>query len=208
MLGIENYSGFVLACVLLNITPGSDTIYILARSISQGQRAGVFSVLGIVSGCLVHTLGVALGLSILLTQSVWMYSMVKWIGAAYLAFLGIGLLRSKLQLFEALPLDQERSSMRRIYYQGFLTNVLNPKVALFFLSFLPQFVDPKHGNASFSFLALGLTFMCTGTLWCLLLVYGASRVTDSLRKNNKIAFYLQKATGVLFVLMALKLIWR
>ena len=208
MLGIENYGGFILACILLNITPGADTVYILARSISQGRRAGVFSVFGIITGSMMHTLGVALGLSLLLTSSSWMFAAVKFAGAAYLAFLGVELLRSKVQIFEQLPTDQERSSMKKIYYQGFLTNLLNPKVALFFLSFLPQFVNPLHGSASISFLVLGLTFMTTGTIWCVTLAYSASKVSSSLRRNDKIAFYLQKATGLLFILMAVKLVWR
>ena len=205
MFGIENYSGFVLACILLNITPGADTVYILARSISQGRRAGVFSVFGIITGSMVHTLGVALGLSLLITSSAWMFTTVKIIGAAYLAFLGIDMIRSKVQLFELMPLEDERNSMKRIYCQGFLTNLLNPKVALFFLSFLPQFVNPQYGSTPVSFLVLGLTFMTTGTIWCIFLTYSASMVSSSLRKNDRIAFYLQKATGLLFILMAAKL---
>ena len=148
MFGIENYLGFVMAAILLNLTPGSDSMYIITRSISQGSQAGFYSVLGIISGILVHTLLAALGLSIILANSPLAFMIVKYIGASYLCYLGVKMLMSKQQplIAESLQENEKSSSAKtldywQIYKQGVLTNTFNPKVALFFLAFFPQFID-------------------------------------------------------------------
>jgi threonine/homoserine/homoserine lactone efflux protein len=136
MYGIENYVGFVIAGILLNLTPGADTMYILTRSISQGRRAGVYSVLGIGSGCLIHTILAAFGLSIILAKSALAFNIIKYVGVAYLVYLGIKMIMEKNNLFDNKTQQLETTKLVKIYQQGLLTNVLNPKVALFFLSFL------------------------------------------------------------------------
>ena len=161
MFGIENYLGFVLAAILLNLTPGSDSMYIITRSISQGQTAGFYSVLGIISGILVHTLLAALGLSVLLANSPTAFMIVKYIGASYLCYLGVKMLMSKQQPLIGASLQEngKPSSAKtldywQIYKQGMLTNTFNPKVALFFLAFFPQFINPNYANSTLSFLLL------------------------------------------------------
>nr|WP_241878079.1 LysE family translocator [Psychrobacter sp. PraFG1]UNK04502.1 LysE family translocator [Psychrobacter sp. PraFG1] len=152
MFGIENYWGFLAAGLLLNLTPGADSLYIIMRSISQGSKAGVFSALGITSGILVHTLLAALGLSVLLSRHPMAFNMVKYIGALYLCYLGIRLLwpKKRAQVAEQLAEDipsRSRDSVNgwQIYKQGVLTNVFNPKVALFFLAFFRSLSMPTMG---------------------------------------------------------------
>lgn len=195
---------FVLAGIILNITPGSDTIYILSRSIAQGRRAGVFSVLGISSGCGVHTLLAALGLSVVLAQSAVAFLAVKLAGALYLGYLGLTTLVSGNG---ALALEGGADlSAREIYLQGLMTNVLNPKVALFFLSLLPQFVDPSAGYGILPFLILGGTFLTTGTIWCLLLVVFSAAVTAFLRQSEQAARWMNRVCGSIYLLLGLKVL--
>ena len=204
MFGIENYLGFLIGGIILNLTPGSDTIYILTRSISQGKKAGVYSVLGISTGGLSHTLLAAFGLSIILRTSELAFNIVKIIGALYLVYLGIKMLRDKSNLFTNIE-SARRNSLSKIYLQGFLTNLFNPKVALFFLSFLPQFINAGQTKGPIPFLILGITFVTTGTIWCLILAYSSSLMTKTLRENVRLGKYLQKISGVIFLGLGLKI---
>ncbi len=204
MWGIEHYWIFILSSILLNITPGSDTIYILSRSIFQGKKAGIMSVYGIVSGSLVHTLLAGLGLSLILMQSALAFNIVKWIGAAYLIWLGV---RSIMARHEDNPSMQavESQSNRKVYLQGMMTNVLNPKVALFYLAFIPQFVSPEQTYGAIPFILLGLTFSTTGILWCMLLVLFSSKMAQRLQ-SSRISTYMNKITGSIFILLGLNLL--
>ncbi|TKJ92094.1 homoserine lactone transporter [Paenibacillus sp. CFBP13512] len=204
MWGIEHYWIFILSSILLNITPGSDTIYILSRSIFQGKKAGIMSVYGIVSGSLVHTLLAGLGLSLILMQSALAFNIVKWIGAAYLIWLGV---RSIMARHEDKPSMQavESQSNRKVYLQGMMTNVLNPKVALFYLAFIPQFVSPEQTYGAVPFILLGLTFSTTGILWCMLLVLFSSKMAKRLQ-SSRISTYMNKITGSIFILLGLNLL--
>jgi RhtB (resistance to homoserine/threonine) family protein len=204
MFGIHHYELFVLAGLLLNITPGTDTMYIIARSISQGRKAGLYSSLGIAAGTVVHTLLAALGLSYVLAQSVVLFTVIKMIGVAYLIYLGIGMIRSKAS-GSLVPTSLQPVSMRRIFLQGMITNVTNPKVALFFLAFLPQFVDVDV-HSPVPFLVLGMTFITSAAAWSILVVYFASFATMKLRRRPKIGAWLHKATGGVFILLGLNLL--
>ena len=213
MFGIENYLGFVLAAILLNLTPGTDSMYIITRSVSQGQAAGVYSVLGITTGALVHTLFAALGLSVLLANSPTAFMLVKYIGAAYLCYLGFKMLTSKNSnsIANHLSKDQNVTNQKavdgwKIYQQGVLTNVFNPKVALFFLAFFPQFIDASYNYGMLSFLMLGLTFATTGFIWCLCLALLASKFSKKLRENPKIESMMNKISGVVFMGLGIKLL--
>ena len=213
MFGIENYLGFILAAILLNLTPGTDSMYIITRSISQGQTAGFYSVLGITSGILVHTLLAALGLSVLLANSPTAFMIVKYIGAAYLCYLGLKMLLSKnsSSITNRLSKDQDVTSQKavdgwQIYKQGVLTNTFNPKVALFFLAFFPQFIDASYAYGMLSFLMLGLTFATTGFIWCLCLALLASKFSKKLRENPKIESMMNKISGVVFMGLGIKLL--
>jgi len=203
MYGIINYEVFLLTGILLNLIPGADTMYIVGRSISQGRKAGVYSVFGIITGSLVHTLFVAFGLSIILTKSVVLFNITKIIGVIYLVYLGIKMVLDKTNVdFQA---SSNKLNIRKIYIQGLLTSLTNPKVSLFFIAFLPQFIDTK-ASSPIPFIILGLTFTATGLLWCLFVAYFSSYVTKKLRGNQKVGMILNKVTGMIFIGMGLKLL--
>lgn len=201
MFGVENYTLFLVMGVLLNITPGSDTIYILSRTVTQGKKAGIMSVLGIVTGAVVHTIFAALGLSIILMKSAMVFNFVKWVGAGYLIYLGVKTIRSRTS--EQFDLDlQHKIELRKIFNQGFLTNLLNPKVVLFYLAFLPQFISPLNHFGPLPFLLLGLTFIATGTIWCLALVQLSAFMTGKLR-DTKIGKYSIRVVGYIYITLGL-----
>jgi RhtB (resistance to homoserine/threonine) family protein len=213
MLGTQHLAAFVVAGLLLNITPGPDLAYIGARSATQGLRAGVVAVLGISTGCLVHITAAALGLSAVLAASATAFTAVKWIGAAYLCYVGWSLWRSTLtsrggagdaEAAEGTPLVPP-APLRRIFAQGFLTNVLNPKVALFFLAFLPQFIDPAAPAKAVAFLFLGVIFDFNGTLVCLLFAWSVARAGRFLRGNRTFTRWLNRTVGTLFIALGARL---
>ena len=204
MMGIENFYTFLFAGIVLNLTPGADTIYIISRSVAQGRRAGIVSVLGIMTGSMIHTTFAALGLSMMLATSALAYEIVKYAGAGYLIYLGIKMLILKSDTFITQNGIQE-DRLIEIYRQGVLTNVLNPKVALFFLSFLPQFVNPQYTKGPLPFLLLGLTFTTTGTIWCLIVAYSSASLTKRLRQNQIPMKIMQKICGFVFIFLGLQL---
>ncbi|MBN1599191.1 MAG: LysE family translocator [Bacteroidales bacterium] len=206
--GIQNYGAFIIAGIILNLTPGADTIYILTRSVSQGKQAGTVSILGIVTGCLFHICFAAFGLSIILAQSALAFNIVRIAGGLYLVFLGIKAFISRSGNFSVTERKNNKSSLIKIYRQGMFTNLLNPKVALFFLSFLPQFIVPEFTSGPFPFLILGFTFLTTGTIWCFFLAVTASYMTNTLQNNPRIAFWMQKISGGIFITLGFNLILR
>jgi RhtB (resistance to homoserine/threonine) family protein len=204
--GIHDFWLFVASGIVLNITPGPDTLYILGRSIAQGRRAGMLSVLGISSGILVHTMAAALGLSALLATSVTAFTVIRWAGAIYLIYLGLRmLLRAGPRGAAGSNEPGDRLCPWAIYRQGLLTNLLNPKVALFFLAFLPQFVDPRSPNRTAAFLILGLAFVSTGTLWCLGVAWFAAALSRGLREARRCARWLERGTGGLFIGLGIRM---
>jgi threonine/homoserine/homoserine lactone efflux protein len=205
MFGIHDFPLYILACILLNITPGQDTMYIVGRSVSQGKRAGVMSVLGIMTGVLVHTLLAALGLSVILSTSALAFAVVKYAGAIYLIWIGIGFLIHPSGLSMHADAAELAPRSWKIYRQGVLTNLLNPKVALFFLSFLPQFVSARAEAVFAPFLLLGLVFFTTGSIWCMFLVYGSSWLSMSLRRRTSAGGMLKKLSGLLFIGLGIRL---
>lgn len=148
MSGIHHFETFLLSSILLNITPGSDTIFILTRSIAQGRSAGIVSALGIGTGNLVHTLFAALGLSYVIASSPLVFSIIQYAGAGYLVFIGITMLSTNVIANSVLKTENHKPLLI-IYRDGAITNVLNPKVALFFLAFLPQFISTEATNLFF-----------------------------------------------------------
>jgi threonine/homoserine/homoserine lactone efflux protein len=204
VFGIHDFGLFLAAGILLNLMPGPDTAYILGRSIAQGREAGIASALGICVGSLFHTCAAALGVSAILATSAAAFGAIKLLGGAYLVFLGVKILVARRREL-SLPSNFRRRTTTAAFRQGFLTNVLNPKVALFFLAFLPQFIDPASSAKALAFLALGLTFVTTGTIWCLLLAWFASGFSERLRANPTITAWLNRAVGSLFVFLGLRL---
>jgi len=204
MFGIHDFGLFLAAGILLNLTPGPDTAYVLGRSIAQGREAGIASALGICVGSIFHTCAAALGLSAILATSALAFVAIKLLGGAYLIFLGIQMLLDRRKHL-SLPTNFRQWTTAAAFRQGVFTNILNPKVALFFLAFLPQFIDPASNMKVLAFLSLGLTFVTTGTIWCLVLAWFASVFSERLRGNETIGQWLNRAAGALFVFLGLRL---
>jgi threonine/homoserine/homoserine lactone efflux protein len=205
MFGTDNLLLFITTGMLLNLTPGQDTMYIVGRSIAQGRRAGILSALGISTGGIVHTIGAALGLSAILATSADLYFLIKWLGAVYLMHLGMKMfLQAPRIARKTRPLESAVSGWK-VYMEGFATNLLNAKVALFFLAFLPQFVDAENANHVLPFLFLGSIFLFTGTVWCLMLAVVSSSVTMSLRLRPGVIAILNRTCGGILVGLAAKL---
>ena len=206
MLGIHDFWLFLPSGLLLNIAPGPDTAYVVGRSVQIGWRGGAAAAFGISTGCLVHVFAAAAGLSALLMTSSALFALVKWVGAAYLCFLGITMLLSRTP---APPAGGTTAAapvlLRRVFWQGALSNVLNPKVALFFLAFLPQFVAAEAPNKGLAFLLLGLIFVCSGTVWCLLVAAFAARAAGRVRQSGRGMMWVNRALGGLFVTLGTRL---
>ena len=206
MLGIHDYWLFLLTGVLLNLTPGQDTMFILGRSLTGGLRAGVASALGIGVGSIVHTLAAAAGLSALLAASPAAFLVVRIAGALYLVYLGAKLLLTRAQQdLDAQVTAAEEDNAGSAFRQGILTNILNPKVALFFLALLPQFIEPASTSKTVAFLLLGITFVTTGTIWCLVLAVGAARLRQFFRGKPRVRTAIDRVTGGLFVALGVRL---
>ncbi len=203
MFGIHDFALFITAGILLNLTPGPDTVYILGRSIAQGREAGIASALGISVGSIFHTCAAALGLSAILATSAMAFSVIKLMGGAYLIFLGIKMILDRRKQL-SLPSSFRRRTTIAAFRQGILTNILNPKVALFFLAFLPQFIDPTSNAKVVAFLLLGFTFVTTGTIWCLVLAWFASVFGERLRSNETMSQWLNRSAGALFIFLGVR----
>ncbi len=204
MFGIHNFTLFLTTGILLNLMPGPDTAYIIGRSIAQGRRAGIASALGITLGSVCHTIAAALGLSAFLAASAVAFTTVKFIGGAYLVYLGIRMILSRARELH-VPSHFRSSETAAAFRQGIITNLLNPKVALFFLAFLPQFIDPNSPMKIPAFITLGLTFVTTGTIWCLILAWFAAVFSERLRGSTTVANILNRTVGSVFVFLGLRL---
>ena len=206
MLGIHDFSLFLLSALLLNIAPGPDTAYIAGRSVQIGWRGGVAATIGVATGCLVHVFAAAAGLSALLMTSSTLFGLVKWAGAAYLCFLGITMLLSRgpAQAVGGMPATGP-VLLRRVFWQGALTNLLNPKVALFFLAFLPQFVAADSPHKAAAFVLLGLIVVFNGTLWCLVVAVSAARAAGRIRQSGRAMAWVNRAIGGLFVFLGARI---
>ena len=204
MPDIQHFGMFVVAGLLLNVMPGPDTFYILARTVAQGRTAGMLSAAGISAGCLVHTVAAALGLSAILVASSTAFTIVKLCGACYLIYLGLRMLLESPRR-DGVDSTLKPASGRAIFAQAVLTNVLNPKVAVFFLAFLPQFIPSTAARTFMPFLFLGLVFIVNGTIYCMLLVLFASAVIEKFKASQRTTTLLKRGTGELFVGLGAKL---
>jgi threonine/homoserine/homoserine lactone efflux protein len=204
MIGTINLTTFIITGIGLNLYPGPDTMYIISRSLSQGKKAGIMSVWGISTGGLCHTLFAGIGLSAILIANPNAFKFVKIIGSIYLIYLGIRCIinrKHKNDIDTDTYLSQQNNF--QIYKQGLFTNLFNPKVALFFLSFLPQFVDPINNYGFLTFIFLGSIFLTTGTLWCLIIAIFAAKISIKIRQNKNSIFYLEKLTGLLYIIIGI-----
>ncbi len=207
MFGTHDLALFIASGLLLNISPGPDSLLVVTRSAAQGWRAGSAAAFGIGAGIFVHIFAAALGLSAVLAASATAFTAVKYAGAAYLLYLGIGLLVGKPNRPAAARSMRSPTahSYRKIFVQGFLTNVLNPKVALFFLAFVPQFILPESTNKALAFIVLGCIFNFNGMLWCNLLAVATGFTRSRIRAGNALSRWIGRLVGALFVSFGVKL---
>ena len=220
MFGVHDLALFVVSGLLLNIAPGPDTLYILSRTASHGWRGGSMAALGIGAGCFVHIFAAALGLSALLAASATAFTALKWVGGAYLVWMGVSLLLDRAgnragdngvtvpSTTEGTPTPTPSSgalSMRRVFAQGFATNALNPKVALFFLAFLPQFIDPHAAHKAIAFVFLGCVFNFNALLWNSFVAWTAARVAHSVKSSRASRVWINRTIGAVFIYLGARL---
>jgi len=203
------FAVFLVATIALNLSPGPDMLYVISRSLGQGRRVGIVSALGIGAGTLVHTFVTAIGLSAVLLSVPIAFEFIKYAGAAYLAFLGVRMLLSSRS--GASNLSSEAiapSGLGTVFRQGVFTNVLNPKVALFFLAFLPQFVDPSKGTVALQIIILGLVFDASGTSWNILIATLAGHASDRLKGRSGFSFAQKVLPAVILLALAILVVVR
>ena len=196
---------FCLASLSLNLIPGPDVIYIVSTTLQGQWRAGCRAALGLGTGYLVHTMAAVCGLSALVLGSATLFAGVRYLGACWLVWLGITSLRQAWRGGAAASLTNQVAASEHVYRQGVLVSVLNPKVALFFLAFVPQFIDPASAHKALAFVLLGMIFNLNGTLWCLLLALGSGLLGRKVRLAQSWVRRLNRLVGVLFVGLGVRL---
>lgn len=202
------YAAFVAAGLLLNITPGPDMLFVLASGSSGGPGAGARAAIGIGVGSVVHTIAATVGLSQVLATSATAFAIVKYAGAAYLVYLGLTALRKRADAAVASDASAPADSppvVTRIFRRAVVTNVLNPKVALFFLAFVPQFVSVERGHVALQFALLGLTFCVSGTIVNLLVGLASGSIARVFRERRGVKRALDKAVGAVFIALGIRL---
>lgn len=202
-LGIQHFGAFLLACIALALTPGLDTFYILARSGREGRAVGTAAVMGINAGCLVHTAAAVLGISAILMTSALAFAALKYLGAAYLVWVGLRMLLAKQHARQ--PTVTRGRGLGAAFRQGMLTNVLNPKVALFFLAFLPQFVSMQSPHPQFGLAVLGLSFIGVGMAWSMVLAMLGGQVHRCLEGRPQLGQWMDRACGMVLLGFGIRL---
>lgn len=200
---LHNIVLFIAASLALNITPGPDMMYVITRSVSEGRGAGIASAFGIAGGTIIHTLAVAFGLSGLLLAVPSAYVIIKLVGAAYLVYLGIKTLFKKQSSGDTEQFHKK--SLFGVFYQGVFTNVFNPKVALFFLAFLPQFIDSTNGSVALQIIFLGVLFNTTGTLVNLIVALSASKLGKKLKTKLQNSSIFKWITASVFIGLGIRI---
>ena len=199
MFGSTRFFLFLTAAVLLAVAPGPGMLYVLARSLAGGKREGVLSAAGTFLGGMVHVLAAALGVSIILAKSALAFAAVKYVGAAYLCFLGVRMIVDARHAEKPEPLPQETKAARNPVWQGMATEVLNPKTALFFLSFIPQFVNRGSGYVFFQFVMLGTLSVVLNTTADLLVIALAGPLGEKIRSSATFRRRQRTATGAIMI---------
>jgi threonine/homoserine/homoserine lactone efflux protein len=203
MFDIQNLYLFFIASLLLNLTPGNDMIYVASRSISQGIKAGMISALGVFIGCFVHILAAVFGLSIIIAQSAFLFQLIKLLGAGYLIYLGIKAFIDKSDFNKNIT-SFPKVTKWKLLQQGIITNALNPKVALFFLSFLPQFIQINSPLYKARLFSLGLWFDLQGTLVLIIVAFLLGKAGNLVKRNQKFWRIQGKITGIILVGLGIK----
>ncbi len=204
MAGVTDLGFFILAGLLLNITPGPDVLYITGRSAAQGKWAGIVAAIGISTGCLVHIVGATLGVSAILLSSALLFTLLKFVGAAYLVYLGcISIFSTKGKNKDTT--EKKSIALRVIFRQAILINALNPKVALFFLALLPQFVSPSAERPALAFLFLGLVFVANGTLVNIFFALFTASFAKRVQGKESAQRFFRFLSGSLFLTFGIRL---
>ena len=203
MFDIVSFQLFLITVLIICITPGIDMMFILNRSISQGRDAGIYSALGVSVGAVVHTILSGLGLSVILQTSVVLFTIIKVVGAVYLIYLGIQMFISKQSSISIKKTVYQ--SRRKLFVQGVITNVTNPKVALFFISFIPQFISVDNQYGPIPFLILGSIFAVMGAITSFIIAIFSSSLTTKLRDNIVTEKIINKISGAVFVILGISL---
>lgn len=203
MFDIVSFQLFLITVLIICITPGIDMMFILNRSISQGRDAGIYSALGVSVGAVVHTILSGLGLSVILQTSVVLFTIIKVVGAVYLIYLGIQMFISKQSSISIKKTVYQ--SRRKLFVQGVITNVTNPKVALFFISFIPQFISVDNQYGPIPFLILGSIFAVMGAITSFIIAIFSSSLTTKLRENIVAEKIINKISGAVFVILGISL---
>ncbi len=196
MITSSNFLLFTLASLILNVTPGADMLYVATQSISRGVKAGIVSAVGVMCGCLVHLLAAMVGLSAVIANSIIAFSIIKYVGACYLLYLGIRSFLSGQPLLKPAK-NNSTVSLKKIFREGMHTNALNPKVALFFLAFLPQFIQPGTMAVQWQVLVLGTWFNVSGTFVNIIVALLFGKMGNWLIKRDWFTKWLQKIAGLL-----------
>jgi len=194
---------FLGAAIVLTLMPGPDNLFTLAQSMAKGKNAGIYTTLGLCTGLLVHITAATIGISALIYQSAFAFTVVKYAGAAYLLFLAYKSFREKDSSFNLK--HQDNLDYRSLYKKGVIMNLLNPKVSLFFLAFFPQFINYENGNVSAQMLGFGILFLIQTLVIFTLISIFAGKVGDFLRKNTSISKKMNMIQGTLFTLIGLKI---
>jgi threonine/homoserine/homoserine lactone efflux protein len=203
MIEPTKFALFVGVAWALIIAPGPDMLYVISRGMAHGPRVGILSALGVICGILVHTTAAAFGLTLILQSSAFAFPVVKYVGAAYLTYLGIKAWRDK-SAFRLQTLTSVVSS-RAVFWQGVLSNVLNPKIAVFFLAFLPQFVDKNSSQVTLQMVILGLTFAFFGLCFLLVVGYSSGAIGGWLTRRPYYARFLKRLAGGILMVLGIRL---
>lgn len=208
MFGIENVWLFIVSGILLNMVPGPDLLLVIGRTVGQGFKAGSVAALGICTGTLFHILAAALGLSAILATSAIAFNVVKVIGGLYLIYMAITLFRSRRDTVgeSTITTKTTRLPLRKIYYQGLISNVFNPKMAVFFLAFVPQFISTSSDHKTMAFIVLGLIFNFNGMLWSHLVAWISSTIRHKLSVSKVVQKWLSRITASLFGFFGIRLL--
>lgn len=210
-MSLDTYLMFVGTCIIMTFVPGPSMAYLLARSIAQGRKFGIISLLGLITGSIVHLVAALVGLTAIFTRSTTALTVVKWLGVTYLIYIGVLAFRSSggSFTFNTENKNIQIKDSRAIFWQGFFTELLNPKIAIFYLAFLPQFISSEGMHPTLQLLILGITVNVVGCLGGMLLVYFAAKVTKKFRSNGGLTLQLNLASrvmGCLFFALAIRLV--
>lgn len=200
----SNLIMFTISAILLSLAPGPDNIYVLSLGISKNKKAAIITTLGLCTGLIIHTCAAAFGISVIFQTSQLAFDIVKYLGAIYLLYIAYQIFKHRNDLI-SLENSFNKTEYKKLYFKGFIMNILNPKVSIFFLAFLPQFVDIKSGNISMQMIFLGVVFIIIAFIVFSLIGISGSLLKEKIIKKKEIFSYLNSCTSFVLVLLSIKL---